>query len=147
VWGVLFGGIYYLLTHYRRGAWVMGLAVVSHWVLDAASHFPDIPLAPWGRHMVGLGLWRSVPATLIVELSLFAAGVWMYASATRARDRIGRFAWWGLVVLLLVIYLASVVSPPPPSVPAIAWAGLFGGILILSLAVWADRHRETVQGG
>jgi membrane associated rhomboid family serine protease len=71
----------------------------------------------------------------------------MYASATRARDRIGRFAWWGLVLLLLVIYLASVVSPPPPSVPAIAWTGILGGLVILALAIWADRHRETAQGG
>jgi hypothetical protein len=146
VWGLLFGGIYFLATRYTRGAWVMGLAVVSHWALDAASHFPDIPLSPWGTRVVGLGLWRSIPATLVVELALFTAGVWLYNSATRARDRIGRFAWWGLVALLLVIYLASMASPPPPSVSAIAWSGIFGAGLILGLAVWADRHRKPVAG-
>lgn len=144
IWGVLFGGSYYLVTRYWRGAWVMGVAVVSHWALDAASHFPDVPLSPWSARLVGLGLWRSVPATLVVELGLFAVGAWLYTGGTRARDRIGRYAWWGLLLLLLAAYLGSLMGPPPPSTSAIAWAGLIGALVILGLAVWADRHRTVV---
>ena len=40
--------------------------VLSHWVLDFASHRPDMPLWPGGPK-VGLGLWYSLPATLVVE--------------------------------------------------------------------------------
>jgi hypothetical protein len=140
-WGAVFGALYYAITRYRRGAWVTGAAVISHWALDAASHFPDIPLSPWGTRVVGLGLWRSVPATLVVELGMFAVGAWLYASGTSPRDRVGRYAWWGLVVLLLAAYLGSLIGPPPPSTRAIAWAGISGAVLILGLAVWADRHR------
>lgn len=147
VWGVVFGGVYYTLTRYRRGAWVTGLAVVSHWVLDAVAHFPDLPLTPGGARLVGLGLWRSVPATLLVELALFAAGAWLYASGTRARDRVGRFAWWGLLALLLAAYLGSVVGPPPPGVPAIVWTAVGGALVFIGLAIWADRHREPVGDG
>jgi hypothetical protein len=143
-WGLLFGGAYYVITRYRRGAWVTGVAVVTHWVLDATSHFPDLPLSPWGSRVVGLGLWRSVPATLLVELGLFTVGAWLYGSETRARDRRGRYAWWGLVLLLLAAYLGSLVGPPPPDLRAIAWTGIIGGAAILALAVWADRHREAV---
>src|SRR5437867_790988 len=34
-WGVLIGVVYYVPRRYRRGAWVVGLAVVSHWLFDA----------------------------------------------------------------------------------------------------------------
>ena len=32
------------------------LAVVSHWVLDVATHLPDMPLSPWGGTLLGLGI-------------------------------------------------------------------------------------------
>jgi DNA-binding NarL/FixJ family response regulator len=59
---------------------VIGLAVVSHCVLDAISHRPDLPLVPGVGVYVGLGLWNSSPATLIVEGIMFIAGVLLYAS-------------------------------------------------------------------
>jgi hypothetical protein len=46
---------------------VIGIVVVSHWVLDAISHRPDLPLVPGVGMYVGLGLWNLVPATMIVE--------------------------------------------------------------------------------
>ena len=39
VWAALFAGVYLLLKRYPKGAWVCGLAVVSHWVLDALTQF------------------------------------------------------------------------------------------------------------
>jgi hypothetical protein len=90
---------------------------------------------------VGLGLWRSIPATLVVELGMFVVGAWLYTRGTKARDRVGRYAWWGLVALLLAAYLGSLIAPPPPSTRAIAWTGIIGAVLILGFAVWADRHR------
>src|SRR5207247_1615891 len=53
--------------------------------LDWITHRPDLPIMPGDSTNVGLGLWNSVPATLIVESAMFAAGVWVYARATRAR--------------------------------------------------------------
>src|SRR5690348_9824737 len=40
---------------------LLALLVVSHWVLDWATHAQDMPLLPWGGPKVGLGLWRSIP--------------------------------------------------------------------------------------
>ena len=41
-WGVLFGVIYVVATRSRVAAGVMlGLLVVSHWVLDVITHRPD----------------------------------------------------------------------------------------------------------
>jgi len=93
IWALLFGGGYFLATRYARGAVVIALGVVSHWVMDAITHRPDLPLAPWSSTMVGYGLWNSPRATLLVELGLFAAAVWMYSRTTVSRDRTGRFAF------------------------------------------------------
>jgi membrane-bound metal-dependent hydrolase YbcI (DUF457 family) len=76
VWGVLFAGVYFLIRRDRRTSLVLGLAVVSHWVLDWLTHRPDLPLAP-GAERVGLGLWNSFAGTLIVEVGLFALGVFL----------------------------------------------------------------------
>src|SRR5436853_2662050 len=89
-WGALFAGLYHWRTGYARGALVVALAVVSHWVLDFATHRPDMPLYPGGPKL-GLGLWNSVAGTIVVEAAMFLVGLWMYLRATRARDAVGRY--------------------------------------------------------
>jgi hypothetical protein len=91
----------------------------------------------------GLGLWNSVAGTISVEMTMFAAGVWLYVTATRARDRIGQYAFVAYIVLLLVTYLHdSFSSGLPTSVKAdIAWPGLIAGVVMLLWAWWFDRHR------
>ena len=141
-WAALLAGGYYALRRDRGGAaWIAAL-VVSHWMLDFASHRPDMPLWPGGPK-VGLGLWYSMPATLVVEFALFGAGAWLYVSATRPRDRVGTFAFAAFVAVLAAIYAAAVFGPPPPSVPALAMSGLAGWLFIV-WAYWIDRHREPV---
>ncbi len=145
-WAAFFAAIFWMGRRYRAGAVVTGLAVVSHWVLDWVAHRPDLPLWPGAEIRVGLGLWNSVPATLAVELSMFIAGVFVYASGTRARDHTGRFAFWPLVLFLSAIYLGSVFGPLPPSPQAVAFVDLAGWMLVL-WAAWVDRHREVRMPG
>jgi hypothetical protein len=150
VWGASLAGIYLWRSRSSlvagggkgdaRGAWVIALAVVSHWVLDVVTHRPDMPIAPGVPTKLGLGLWNSVPATLIVELSLFGAGVRAYVSMTRARDRVGMYALWGMIVFLLVLYVSLPFTPPPPDTNAIAYADL-GAFILPFWAGWIDRHR------
>ena len=144
VWASLLGGGYYFLRRDGKGAaWICAL-VLSHWALDFASHGPDMPLWLTGPK-VGLGLWNSLPATLIVEFALLGIGAWLYATSTRARDRIGTFAYYVFVATLAVLYLSSLFGPPPPSVEVLAISGLMGWLYIL-WAYWIDRHREPVAG-
>jgi hypothetical protein len=152
VWGACLAGIYLRSSRRRpgagarpdlQGAWIIALGVVSHWVLDVVTHRPDMPIAPGVATKLGLGLWNSVPATLIVELSLFGAGVRAYVSMTRPRDRAGLYALWGLIVFLLVLYVSLLFAPPPPDTSAIAYSDLAAFIL----PFWAgfiDRHRLVV---
>ena len=142
VWGLLAAGFYFAARNDRTGAAVVGALVVSHWILDWASHRPDMPFTPWSRTKVGLGLWNSVPATLAVEGTLFAVGLFLYALATKARDATGRWSFAAFAVLLVVLYLGNVFGPPPPSVVALN-AVAFAGFLIPVWAGWFDRHREA----
>jgi hypothetical protein len=142
LWGAVLGGAHYGWRRDRRGAVVVGLAVVSHWVLDLIVHVPDLPLVPGGGPKLGLGLWQSVPATLAVELTLFAAGVWLYACATKAADATGRWAFRSLVAALVLIHLANVFGEPPPGIAALAWVGQAQWLLVL-WGFWVDRHRTA----
>ena len=144
IWSFLFGIL--SLKCGKREALILGLLVFSHWLLDALSHRPDLPLWPGSEAMIGLGLWNSVPATFAVELSMFAIGVAIYARAAPARDRTGFFAFWGLIAFLLAAYAGNAFGPPPPNVQAIAIAGIAGGALFTAWAWWADHHRGTLVG-
>lgn len=140
-WGTAFGALHLWRKRRLGDAVLLAALAGTHWLLDFVTHRPDMPLWPGGPRL-GLGLWNSVPATLVVELLLFTAGLWLAASASRARDAIGRWGFAGLAALLLLIYAANVAGPPPPSMTAVGWVGVVGGILLLALAVLADRHRE-----
>jgi hypothetical protein len=79
---------------------------------------------------------------MMVELSMFAVGILFYIQTTRARDRIGRYAFGVFVALLLALYLGDRFSPPPASVSEIAWPGVALTAIVLPWAWWFDRHRE-----
>ncbi len=101
-----FAAAYYAFTRHARGAWVVGVLVISHWILDFFSHRPDLPLLPTGGPRVGLGLWNHLGATLAIETAIFLGGVWVYTRVTRARDRVGTWGA-GFVPGLAVHYLSG----------------------------------------
>lgn len=140
-WAVLIGGLHYLLMRDRRSAGVLGLLVLSHWVLDLLVHKPDLQVLPWSNTVVGLRLWTSLTLTLALEVPLFMLGAWLYARSTRASDAAGRWGLVGLVLFLFVVYAGNVLGSPPPSVTAIAWIGQLQWLLVL-LGYWVDRHRR-----
>jgi hypothetical protein len=143
VWGILIGGTYYLIRRYGRGAWVIGLLVVSHWLLDLPVHARDLPLWPSASSpKVGMGLWNSVPLTWILELTIYAVGISVYVRFTRALDRIGSWGFWIYVLVLFLIFVSS--HGPPPSERALAWSAL-GLWLFVPWAWWVDRHRAPIE--
>jgi hypothetical protein len=141
-WGFALGVAYYLLRRGVVGAAVLFFVVLSHWVLDVATHRPDMPLTIGGSARLGLGLWNSLAATVAVEGLLFAAGVWVYARTTRALDRTGTWSFIGLVLFLMLVYVANVVGPPPPSTSAVAWSAQAIWLLV-AWGYWIDRHRAA----
>lgn len=143
VWSVLLGGLYFALRADRWGALVIAAGVFSHWIFDFVVHDADMPLYPGSDTYVGLGLWNSLAGTLLVEFALLAAGVWMYVTTTRARDRIGVVSFWAMVGTFVLIYAGAVFGPTPPNESAIAYGALLGWLFV-PWGAWVDRHREPV---
>ncbi len=139
-WSIALGVLYYAARCYTRGAYVIGACLVSHWFLDVLMHRPDMPVLPNGPFL-GLGLWNSVPATLVAEGGLFVVGLAVYLRSTRATGRIGSLGLWSLMGLLVILWLGAIFGPPPPSVRLLAITSLFGAVILL-WAAWADRHRQ-----
>lgn len=140
-WSLLAGGAYLVLRKDRRGALVVALVVASHWVLDWITHRPDLALVPGAGTKVGLELWRSVAATVAVELTVWVGAVWIYVRTTRPRDARGIVAFWSMVTVLTLIYVGSLFGPPPPDVTSLAVVSLVLWAVV-PWAAWADRHRE-----
>jgi len=140
VWATAFALVYHAIAHYWPGAVAIWIGVISHWVLDWITHRPDMPLYPGGPRY-GLGLWNSIAGTMIVEISMFAIGVWLYVRATRARDRIGLYAFAAYVLVLLLLYIGDRFSPPPNSVSEIIWPGIIAEVILLTWVWRFDRHR------
>jgi FtsH-binding integral membrane protein len=142
VCAALFALVYFWFRQSRKGALVLGGVVFSHWVLDLISHRQDMPLAPGVNAYFGWGLWNSFYGSLAVELGLFILGLWLYLKTSRAKDKIGLFAFWGLMVLLVAIGIAGYYGPPPTDPRAIGYMGLAAWLFVI-WGYWIDRHRVT----
>lgn len=140
-WGLVVGVGYRVVAGQRRTVWVLGSLVLSHWLLDFITHRPDMPLYP-GSGKYGLALWNSVPATVFVEVTMFAIGLWIYSRTTKARDAVGRWGFVALASFLMVVYIANISSPPPPSPMAIAVTAFVGAAILGAWAWWVDSHRD-----
>jgi membrane-bound metal-dependent hydrolase YbcI (DUF457 family) len=140
VWAVVFVLLTRRMSSRDASLWI-GLAVISHWLLDWITHGPDLPLLPLVRLKVGLGLWNSVAGTVVVETAMFAVATWLYATGTRPRDGVGRWAFVTWIGVLVVIYVGNIFSPPPPDVRSLSLVAL----LLWLFPVWAwwfDGHRS-----
>ena len=143
-WGVVLAG--------SRAAFVrsgmtpvltLGLLVVSHWILDVIAHVPDMPVAPGTEGGSGLGLWNSVPGTLIVEGGLLAAGVAVYAVTTWSTNAHGTVGLWVLVGAMVAGYLGAVLGPVPQTHATVLWGAM--ALWLFVLAAYYVDHNRTVS--
>jgi hypothetical protein len=138
-WGAAFAALARLGRVPARAGWLLAPLVVSHWLLDWITHAPDMPLWPWdGAPRYGLGLWRSIPATFVVEGALWVGGLALYLRGRRAIARSGPIALWSFVALCTVMWITGPWSPPPPDARTLAWFALIGWI-VLPWTALADR--------
>ena len=140
-WALLFGLVFFLFRKNVRAAFVLGAIVISHWVLDLIVHRPDLPIIFGIDLKVGFGLWNSLIGTVIVEGLIFIGGLFIYLKSTKAKNKTGTFALWGLVAFLIIIYISNLIGPPPNSTEAI---GIVGNAqwLIVIWGYWIDKNRE-----
>jgi FtsH-binding integral membrane protein len=142
VWGIFFGLVYFMIKRNYKGAVILGLCVLSHWVLDLLVHRPDLPLFPGNSPLVGFGWWNYPVLAVTVESLIFIIGLLLYLRATKAKNKVGSYAFWALILFLVLIYISNLFGPSPTSVKAVAWAAESQWLLVI-WAYWIDRNRMT----
>jgi len=145
VWGGLLAGVYFYIRRDGRGASLLFAAVVSHWILDMATHRPDMPLAPGLEARFGLGLWNSRAATFAVEGFLWFGAISLYARATQPSSRATVYVFWSMIVLLTLLWLLSLGGAPPPSLSALAITNSIFFSIVAAWAYWIDRRRKCIH--
>ena len=143
IWAALFAAAYFLRRRYARGAWLLFAAVLSHWPLDFIAHNPDMRLAPGASGVYGLGLWNSIPATLIIEGGFWLLAIILYVRAAHTQKRAAIYAFWPVIALFTLLWYGNIkrgVNPDPVR------AGI-GGLIFVSLMVawayWMNRLRPA----
>ncbi|HEY2366754.1 MAG TPA: hypothetical protein VGH87_10220, partial [Polyangiaceae bacterium] len=113
VWATVFAAGWRLYRGPRATseAWVIFLAVASHFVGDLIVHVHDLPLFDTHGTKVGFGLWRHRELALFVEGGLFVAAALYWRQSPRNRGR------WTTITLsaLTVVLIASFYIPAPPT--------------------------------
>lgn len=118
----------------------VGLAVFSHWILDAVVHRPDLPLYD-NTAKVGLGLWNLPGPAFALESLLLIGGVAVYLRAGAAR----RGATWALAAIMLLVHAIAFFGAPPAT-PLMAALMALGSYIVLAVAA-ARLERRTAQPG
>ncbi len=108
-------------------------------MLDVATHAPDMPLWPGSSPTFGLGLWNSIPGTLIVEGAMWIAGLAIFLRLPGRLTTGAKIALWSLVVICTAMWASGPWGPVPPSEQALGWFALIGW-LIVPWSALADRR-------
>jgi hypothetical protein len=143
LWAAMLAGGYFLWRRRERAAWILFAVVLSHWLLDFLSHRPDMVLSPGLSSHYGLGLWTSVPATLLVEGSLWAIALAFYVRATRSTRWPGLYVFWLMIAFLTLSWINNITAiPPAGSLTVAAITSLTFFTLLVAWAYWMERVRK-----
>jgi hypothetical protein len=117
-----------------RGAFVVSLAVFSHWVLDLVVHVHDLPL--WNNQWkVGFGLWKHAGWSFAAEALVLAIGIAIYLRAARIKP-------WPTVVfgvVMLGILLWTRLGKAPQTDRAFAISAIVSYIALAFVAWLLER--------
>ena len=120
---------------------LVGLAVLSHWILDFVVHRPDLPLYD-DTAKVGLGLWNRPALAFGLEAALLFGGMLLFLRG-RAGPKTGMMMFG---IVMLAIQAVVFFGPPPTSdaaaaITALLAYGLFAGFV----AWWEGRYAATAK--
>ena len=109
-------------------------AVLSHWLLDALVHIPELPLVGDDSIKVGLGMWNRMPVALSIEALITVAGLCLFLVGNPI-SRTRKF-WLTAGAFSLMAFTAAgmTVAPPPPSAMTMASSSLATIIAVCVLA-------------
>jgi hypothetical protein len=99
-------------TYSKSAAFIVALAVFSHWILDLIAHPRDLPLYD-NTAKVGFGLWNYRDPEFALEIALLASGIALYL-ARNVMPRIGKGAVIAFGLALVVVQIGDTYVPRAP---------------------------------
>jgi hypothetical protein len=117
-----------------KAAFVVAVAVLSHWLCDFVVHRPDLPLYD-NTAKVGLGLWNAPAVAFALEAVLLFGGMWLYVGPAGVPRR--GLILFGLVMLAIQAYVFF--GPPPVSDSAAAWTALVSYAVFAAIIARTER--------
>jgi membrane-bound metal-dependent hydrolase YbcI (DUF457 family) len=126
LWATLFG---FLISRAyksqdKRIWFVVGVVVLSHFVLDGLVHVAGLPIIGRDSPKFGLGLWNHMPLELSLETLMALIGVAIYWRAGESTNsRLSRYGMALFVVLVTAMTWSqlSLKTPPPERQLQISW--------------------------
>ena len=143
VFGVILAGLYWAWRRSLLGACLILAAIFSHWILDVISHRPDMPLAPGIHQYFGLGLWASIPATMIVEGGLWLFALVSFLRGQKWKKRLGPYVFWIGAALVTLLWRNNVAGPPPPNAATMQIGGAIIFSVLIGWGFWINRLLKT----
>jgi hypothetical protein len=133
IWSIVGYAFCRAFTRGHRFAFLVALAIFSHWVFDLIVHRPDLPLYD-NAHKVGLALWDHPFIALALEVAL-------YYGALAISNLVAKLE---LAILGLAIVAIQVIAfwwPFFPNVRVAAAIFLAGYILLSITADWLETRK------
>ena len=82
----------------------------------------------------------------ILFIAIFLIGTYIYATFTKAKNKIGKWMLRTLIILLLAVQLANTFGPTPSSsIITLFISFITLMVIILALAYWVDKNRELTK--
>jgi len=116
---------------------IIGLAVFSHFVLDAIVHERELPLLGRESPMLGFGLWNHTVLAALLEVSLAVIGLTLYlpAATHNLKKRSGILA---LMLVFSVLTVGAMTTSTPPDLTAAAVSWITAPLVLSAVAFWLD---------
>jgi hypothetical protein len=99
-------------TYTKSAAFIIGLAVFSHWILDLIAHPRDLPIYD-NKAKVGFGLWNYRDPEFALEVALLAGCIVLYL-ARNAMPAIRKGAVIAFGIALVIVQIGDTYVPRTP---------------------------------
>ena len=124
-------------TYSKSAAFIVGLAVFSHWILDLIVHPRDLPIYD-NAWKVGFGLWNYRAPEFALEIGLLAGGIMLYV-ARNVLSGARKTAVIAFGVALVVVQIGDTYVPRTPlSDKATAMGVWIFYTLFVIIAFWLE---------
>ena len=121
---------------------VVGLVVLSHFLLDGLVHVAGLPLIGQDSPKLGLGLWKYLPLELSIETLMSVVGFIVYwRLPSSSKSAFGRYGMAIFLVLVTVMTWSQLLATVPPSPQQLTVSWIVVPPIFGAIAYVLDRKR------